>query len=84
MRWMAYPAPPDRGRRMRLFAAEYGMPEAQSLVDVVIEVQREGRRAVADLASAGREPQASWVAEGHLDELDARVAWSEANRHLFD
>jgi hypothetical protein len=39
---------------------------------------------VRRLAAAGREPQVRWVGEGYLDDLCQRVAWSHANRHLFD
>jgi len=36
------------------------------------------------LAEQGHEPQATWVADGLLAELDNRIAWSRAHRHLFD
>jgi len=52
--------------------------------DAVITVQENGVGAVRRLAEQGQEPQATWVAEGHLDELRARVAWSRAHRDLID
>jgi hypothetical protein len=39
---------------------------------------------VRQLAARGLEPQASWVADGNLDMRDRFVAWSRANRHLFE
>ncbi|WP_405964175.1 hypothetical protein OG713_26085 [Streptomyces sp. NBC_00723] len=46
------------------------------------------QRAHADLAhrlaEQGHEPQATWAADGFLAELDRRIAWSEAHRHLVE
>jgi hypothetical protein len=90
VRWLRYPRPPDRRHRIEVFAAAYGLTDVDidvdiaGLVDVVITVQADGIDAVRRLAEQGHEPQATWVAEGHLDELRARVAWSRANRHLVD
>ncbi|RIQ36752.1 aminoglycoside phosphotransferase family protein [Jiangella rhizosphaerae] len=87
LRWLRYPAPPDRGRRLRLFTAAYGSPAASAsadeLVDDVLAVQREGLDAVRRLAEAGQQPQSDWVAAGHLDELRSRIAWTAAHRALF-
>ncbi|WP_034271250.1 aminoglycoside phosphotransferase family protein [Actinospica robiniae] len=84
LRWLRYPEPPDRRRRLEVFATAYGLTDTTGLVDAVIEVQENDVGAVARLAEQGHEPQATWVAEGHLDELRERVAWSRANRHLID
>ncbi|WP_406841565.1 aminoglycoside phosphotransferase family protein (plasmid) [Streptomyces sp. AHU1] len=84
VRWLRYPQPPDRRRRLEVFAGAYGVTDTAGLVDVVIAVQEEGIDAVRRLAEQGHEPQTTWVAEGHLDELRDRVAWSRANRHLID
>lgn len=81
---MRYPEPPDRRHRIEIFAAVYGLTSTAGLVDAVIEVQRDTVEQVRRLAAAGRQPQVDWVAAGHLDELRSRVAWSEANRHLFE
>jgi hypothetical protein len=83
-RWLAYPAPPDRRARLETFVQAYGTDTSTAaLVDEVIAQQRVTRARVADLAAAGRQPQATWVADGHLEELDARIRWSLAHRHLF-
>ncbi|MCC9311084.1 aminoglycoside phosphotransferase family protein [Kitasatospora sp. RB6PN24] len=84
VRRLRYPQPPDRRRRLEVFASAYGLTDTAGLVDAVIGVQEEDIDAVRRLAEQGHEPQATWVAEGHLDELRDRVAWSRANRHLIE
>lgn len=54
------------------------------MTDAVIEVQRRDIGRVRTLALAGVEPQLRWVNDGYLDELQGRVAWPEAHRHLFE
>jgi aminoglycoside phosphotransferase (APT) family kinase protein len=84
VRWLRYPQPPDRRRRLEVFAGAYGLTDTAGLADAVLTVQEAGIEAVRRLAEQGQEPQATWVAEGYLDELRSRVAWSRANRHLFE
>lgn len=84
LRWLRYPLPPDRRHRLEVFATAYGLTDTAGLVDAVIAVQAAGIDAVRLLAEQGQEPQATWVGEGYLDELRARVAWSRANRRLID
>ncbi|TDC27450.1 aminoglycoside phosphotransferase family protein [Streptomyces sp. 8K308] len=83
LRWLRYPEPPDRRHRLELFATAYGLTSTAGLVDAVIDVQRSGIEQVRALAERGCQPQVSWVADGHLDDLDRRLAWSRTNRHLF-
>ncbi|MGP4113439.1 aminoglycoside phosphotransferase family protein [Streptomyces sp. 4N509B] len=84
LRWLRYPEPPDRRHRLELFATAYGLTSTDGLVDAVIDVQENGTEHVRRLAEEGHQPQAAWVADGHLDELRRRVAWSRANRHLVE
>ncbi|GAA4596440.1 aminoglycoside phosphotransferase family protein [Planotetraspora phitsanulokensis] len=84
LRWMAYPRPPDRRRRLELFAGAYGLTSLTGLVDAVIDVQQDGIDQVRRLADAGYQPQAGWVAGGYLGELERKLAWSRDNRHLFE
>jgi hypothetical protein len=84
VRWLAYEQPPDRRRRIATFAEAYGLETTEGLVDHVIRVQRAGIDRVRMVAARSLEPQSGWVAEGHLDELAARAAWSERNRALFE
>ncbi len=84
LRWLHHPAPPDRRRRIEVFAAAYGLTSTAGLVDAVIAVQRDGIERVRALADSGRQPQVGWVADGFLDELAAKLAWSLANRRLVE
>ncbi len=77
LRWLAYPSPPDHRARLEAFAEAYGLSETTGLVDRVIAGQRADIEHVRSLAAAGRQPQARWVADGHLEELTRRVAVSE-------
>lgn len=83
-RWMAYPRPPDRRRRMRVFAEAYGLRSTAGLVDEVIRRQLLDVPRVQALAERGLEPQATWVATGLIDELESRAAWTERHRDLFE
>jgi hypothetical protein len=83
-RWLRYEDPPDRPHRIDVFAAAYGLDSTVGLVDRVIERQRLDASRVARLAALGREPQATWVANSYLDELAARVAWTERSRPMLE
>jgi hypothetical protein len=86
LEWLGYTEPPDRRRRIELFAAGYGWPRSpglvEELVDGVIAQQRQVAARTAGLAAAGFQPQATWAAQGHLAELDERIRWSVAHRSL--
>jgi len=84
MQWLRYSEPPNRRHRLEVFAAAYGLTDTAGLVDAVLATQASYIDADRRLAEQGHEPQATWVAEGHLDALRARLAWSQTNRHLFD
>jgi hypothetical protein len=81
--WLRYPAPPDRRRRLELFAEAYGLTSTEGLVDRVIAVQRAGLDLVGRLAAEGHERQIAMVEAGELDEIRRRIQWSEDNRSLF-
>jgi hypothetical protein len=82
--WLRYPLPPNRLRRIELFASAYGLTSTEGLVDEVIGQQREVLRRTERLAAEGRQPQAAWVQAGVLDEVAGRIRWSRENRHLFE
>jgi len=84
MRWLRYDAAPDRPRRIEVFIRAYGLESVDGLVERVIARQRLDARRVAGLAKLGREPQATWVSTGYLDELEARAAWTEQSLALFE
>ena len=54
----------------------------QELVEGVIGQQRRVAARTAGLAAAGRQPQATWAAQGHLAELESRIRWSVVHRSL--
>jgi hypothetical protein len=83
-RSLRFDAPPDRRRRIEVFAEAYGLTSTRGLVDAVIDHQRLDAVNVSALAERGLEPQRSWVAGGVLDELAGRVRWSEDNRASFE
>jgi hypothetical protein len=83
VRLLGFDRPPDRRRRVRLFAEAYGLADPSGLVDLVIARQRLTIRHVRELADAGVERQRRWVREGYLAELVRRVRWSQTHRHLF-
>lgn len=83
VRWLAYAAPPDRRRRVEVFAEAYGLASTAGLVDAVLEAQAWTVGEVRRLARMSVEPQASWVREGHLEELARRMRWTEEHRASF-
>lgn len=84
MRWLRYPAPPDRRRRLERFAEAYGLTSADGLVDEVIEQQQVVLNRARQLAADGRQPQLSWQADGTLDKRKKWIDWGRRHRHLFE
>jgi len=84
LEWLRYPKPPNRRRRLELFAEAYGLTSTDGLVNEVIAVQRAGLELVRRLAAEGHERQIAMVEAGEFDEIHRRIRWSEDNRHLFD
>ncbi|MEV4416841.1 aminoglycoside phosphotransferase family protein [Catellatospora sp. NPDC049609] len=83
MRWQGFDSPPDRARRIAVFAEEYGLATVDGLVEAVIRRQTTTAVHVRALAERGLEPQRTWVAQGFCDELADRVQWSTDNQALF-
>jgi hypothetical protein len=82
LRWLRYPAPPSRQRRIERFAEAYGLTSTDGLVDEVINQQEVVLARSLRLAAEGRQPQAAWQARGVFDEVAERVRWSREHRHL--
>ena len=76
--------PPDRRRRIEVFASAYGLTDTAGLIDAVIERQRLDAVNVQALARRGLQPQLGWLEDGTLAELDRRVRWSQEHRHLVE
>jgi hypothetical protein len=83
VRWLKYPEPPNRAKRMTVFAEAYGLPGIDGFYEAVIERQERTVANVHLLAERGLEPQATWICSGFLDELQARIEWTKANQELF-
>ena len=78
MRWMRYPEPPDRRRRIEVFCAAYGLPVPDDIASRVADQQRVTAATCAALARRGIEPQTTWARDGYLEQLDARISWTES------
>lgn len=81
-RWLRYPAPPDRRRRLETFATAYGLTDLTGLHDEVLAQQRTVTARATKLAAEGHQPQASYPQEV-FDEMAARIRWTETHRGLF-
>lgn len=84
IRWLRYPEPPDRRRRLTLFAEAYGLSSVDGLFDHVITMQQHTRDLIVRLAREGVPRQVGLVHNGFLAEMDARITWSTAHRHLIE
>jgi hypothetical protein len=83
VRWLRYPEPPDRRRRLELFAEAYGLAGSDGLADRVIAVQRKGLDLVLRLAAEGHERQRAMVSSGEVAGIERQIRWSEEHRDLF-
>ena len=80
VRWLRYGEPPDRRWRIEVFCDAYGIGVPAGVVERVAEQQRLVLQRCAALARRGIEPQATWVHDGYLDTVRARIRWTEALR----
>jgi hypothetical protein len=80
---LRYPEPPDRRRRIELFAEAYGMTSTDWLVDAVIANQVGAIETVRRLAAEGHDRQVAMVADRYPEQLEQHVRWIEENRSLF-
>jgi hypothetical protein len=53
-------------------------------VDQIIRRQRVTAERVRLVAERGVEPPVTWIANGYLDQLEARAVWSEQHRARFE
>ncbi len=84
LRWLRYPEPPDRRRRLEIFAEAYGLTSTDGLVDDVIEIQHLTWATVRSLAEQGFERQIALVADGEFERVQEFIGWIEDNRHLLE
>ena len=78
LRWLRYPQPPDRRRRIEVFCAAYGIAVPGDITGRVAWQQRLVMQNCAALARQGIEPQATSIREGYLEAVRARINWTEA------
>jgi aminoglycoside phosphotransferase (APT) family kinase protein len=78
VRWLRYSTPPDRRRRIEVFCDAYGMPVPEDVAARVAEQQRIVAATCEALGRRGIEPQATWIREGHLEQLRSRIRWTES------
>jgi hypothetical protein len=83
IKWHHFPTIPDRRHRAGVFFAAYGTAPLKDLPIKVAEVQRMVGQFEAYLAKRGIQPQADWVADGDLNEVEKRARWTESNGKLF-
>jgi hypothetical protein len=83
IKWLRYPAPPARRRRIEIFATAYGLTDLDGLVDAVLDQQQLVLARVRRLAAEGHEPQVTWQANGDIEREAERVRWAAEHRHLF-
>src|SRR6201996_6553666 len=78
VRWLRYPEPPDRRRRIEVFCAAYGTAVPADVATRVAAQQRLVLSQCAALGGRGIEPQATWVRDGYLGTVRARIRGTEA------
>jgi hypothetical protein len=80
---LRYREPPDRRRRIELFAEAYGLTSTDWLLDAVIANQVSAIETVRRLASEGHERQIAMVADRYPEQIEQHIRWIERNRSLF-
>jgi hypothetical protein len=78
IRWLRYPRPPNRRRRIEVFCEAYGIAVPDDVNALVVEQQRSVLGTCEALGRRGVEPHATWIRAGHLETLRSRIRWSES------
>ena len=82
--WCRFTTPPDRRRRVEVFASAYGLTTTDGVTDAVLDRQHKFRATVVAHAEQGIPGAVAEVASGYLDTVDAWISWTEANRDLVE
>ncbi len=80
LRWLGYSEPPDRRKRIDVFCDAYGIAVPDDIVDRVADEQRFVLKKCEALGRRGIEPQATWIRDGSIEVVRARIAWTEAQQ----
>ncbi len=83
LEWHHFLDVPDRKKRIRLFLEAYDT-NLGSVVEGVLNVQRQGIRHIQDLASRGLQPQLDWTKDGTIQNIEEQIHWVENNKSLFE
>ncbi len=83
LKWLRYPEPPNRRRRIELFADAYGLTSTDWLIDAVIANQVGAIETVRQLAAEGHERQITMEADRYPEQLEGHIRWIEQHRTLF-
>jgi phosphotransferase family enzyme len=83
LEWHHFSTVPDRKHRIEVFVRAYGLDDMGDVVRDVAALQRQVGTFVAQLAHRGLQPQADWVANGELGEIEQRAQWTESHPELF-
>ncbi len=75
---LRYAKAPDRRRRIEVFCDAYEIEVPDNVAAIVADQQRQTAALCAALGRRGVEPQATWMSQGYLDELEARIAWTKS------
>jgi hypothetical protein len=84
LKWHHFPKVPDRKHRIQVFSKAYGISELGDIVADLAAMQRTVGKYEAYLAKRGLQPQADWVTNGDLLEVEKRAQWTESHRSLFE
>lgn len=79
----AFKAAPDRKHRIGVFLSEYGI-DISDVAKKVASQQREVGIFVKKLADRGLQPQADWIKNGILADVEKQATWAEQNHRLFE
>ena len=84
VRWLRYPAPLDRSRRISIFAEASGLGSVDGLVDRVIAVQSGMRDLVGPTGQQGLSAPGRAGGCRLARRTQARIDWSREHRHLIE
>ncbi len=81
--WHHFPTVPDRAGRVRVFLETYGGLPPFDVAETIATRMETTMKMELSLATAGVEPQRTWVAEGSQQRVAAEVRWVREHAHLL-
>lgn len=83
IKWHHFSEVPDRHHRVEVYLDAYGVSPIPDVATKVAAMQRTTGQYEVYLAKRDVQPQVDWVANGDLEEVEKRAAWTESNSQLF-